>query len=133
MFSSTLSQFSTEKATWHLTHRADCCPNDLARSHMLCLHPLQATHPVERWITHSLVWPSRRFLSFSMNERRRIQPNGTSPLLSGERGNEARRRLSEVSQSQSNTDPVNQVLRVKLEKNERGVKVLEVPSYQYGL
>lgn len=45
--------------TWH-TERL--VPNDLTRSHMPCLHPLQATHPAERWMTHSAVWPSCRLL-----------------------------------------------------------------------
>lgn len=69
--------------------------------------------------THGPVWPSCRLLQFAMNERGWIQPNGTSPLPSGGRGNEAWRRLSEVSQSQSSTDPVNRAVWVKLKKEKR--------------
>lgn len=58
-----------------------CCLNDLPRSHTPCPHPLRAKRPMSRWMTHSPVWPSCRLLYFSMNERRWMQPNGTTPLF----------------------------------------------------
>lgn len=52
------------------------------------------------------LWPSCHLIYLSMNERRWIQPNGSSPLLTGGRGNEVSKRLLEVSQSWSDFDPV---------------------------